>query len=72
MDKPETITIWGRECPVCKKKSALIVDKKAFESWVRGKLIQDAFPEMPKDQRELLITGIHPECWKIAFPPEED
>ena len=33
----------------------------------QGALIQDAFPNLTTDEREQLLTGIHPECWKAIF-----
>ena len=39
--------------------------------WREGSNIQVAFPEMPKDQRELLITGTHPACWDAMFADDE-
>ena len=37
-----------------------------------GENIQIAFPDLTADQREILISGICPECWDKIFPPEED
>jgi hypothetical protein len=34
--------------------------------------IQDAFPTLGTDDRELLKTGFHSTCWDIAFNDEED
>ena len=31
--------------------------------WVRGMLIQDAFPDLTADQREFIKTGITAEEW---------
>ena len=35
-------------------------------------LIQHAFPEMPMETRELLISGTHPECWDSLYKDEDD
>jgi hypothetical protein len=35
--------------------------------WRNGAYIQDAFPDMTADERELLLTGTCPGCW-----PEDD
>jgi uncharacterized protein YbaR (Trm112 family) len=50
-------------CPICKKSSVLDVDEEQMERYANGELIQRAFPDMPPSERELLITGTHPECW---------
>lgn len=68
----ETVTIETRPCLRCKKKSEITVLKSDYELWQYGELIQKAFPEMPLDQRELLQTGIHPECWETLFPKDKN
>ena len=34
-------------------------------------LVQDAFPNLDKEQREFLISGITPQEWKDTFGEEE-
>jgi hypothetical protein len=36
-----------------------------------GSLIQDAFPNLPADQREYIKTGITPEEWLEAFGEDD-
>lgn len=36
---------------------------RAERSWKNGKLIQDAFPTLSRDQREFIKTGITPKEW---------
>lgn len=43
-----------------------------FNANREGKHIQDEFPELSPDDREFLISGITPEEWASAFPPEDD
>lgn len=45
---------------------------KAYKKYNGGVLIQDAFPELPNDLREFIVSGITPTEWDNAFPPEED
>ena len=61
-----------RTCPKCRKDSVLEVSAKAYLAWQRGTLIQRAFPDMAPEQREILITGLHPACWKEIFQGVED
>ena len=35
-------------------------------------LVQDAFPNLDKEQREFLISGITPQEWNETFGEEED
>ena len=51
-------------CLVCGKRSQLTVESEAFYQWRNGTLIQDAFPELSFNERELLMTGTHSLCWK--------
>lgn len=44
----------------------------AYITYRQGGLIQECFPTLSADQREFILTGITPEEWAKAFPPEED
>jgi len=59
-------------CYVCGKKSRVVVYRDEYDAWKNGTNIQFAMPEMPADRRELLKTGIHPECWDKLFKEDED
>ncbi len=63
----QPITVQTPPCPRCGKPSTLTVDDEAFETWRSGTLIQNAFPDMSADDRELLITGYHGKCWDLDF-----
>jgi hypothetical protein len=58
------------ECMMCGKSAELEVDDAALAAWRRDTHIQDAFPDMTPDERELLITGTHPKCWDAMMGPE--
>lgn len=64
--------ITTKPCPLCGERSALIVDSQSLLNWQTGMLVQNAFPKMSAPERELLITGTHPACWKELFAPLED
>lgn len=43
-----------------------------IDEWKRsGKCIQDALPNLTKEDREFLLTGATPEEWNALFGPEE-
>lgn len=65
------IKITTKPCMVCFKASEITVSAEAYHRWERGELIQRAFPELSDNERELLITGIHPECWIKIFGEED-
>lgn len=50
-------------CMVCGRTSTLEVDARAYDSWKRGALVQVAFAQESEELREMLITGLHPDCW---------
>jgi hypothetical protein len=60
---PPTTSVRTPACAVCGQATVVRVDSVGLLAWRRGALIQKAFPEMPIEQRELLISGTHPECW---------
>lgn len=50
-------------CTYCKRDSVVEVPREGFNAWQSGMKIQDALPELDKGVREMLISGIHPDCW---------
>lgn len=67
------VTVTTLPCFVCGETSEVEVDANAYRYWKNGELlVQDAFPGMSPEQRELLITGTHPSCWDSMFSDEDD
>lgn len=60
------------QCPRCGKGSYVAVSTEAYEAWQGGMYIQDAFPDMSADVREMLVSGIDPECWTAIFQFDEE
>lgn len=69
-----TVAVECARCPVCGEAETVFVADAAYDRWVSGALVQDAFPELAVDVRELLVSGTHPACWDSLFAddPEED
>lgn len=60
-------------CYHCHEENFIAVDPEDLESWqTHGNYIQDAFPYLTPDQRELVKTGIHPECWTAMFGEDDE
>lgn len=59
-------------CMGCGMRSSVAVKLAEFRRWKDGALIQHAFPSLSKDERELLQTGTHPQCWDELFNEEEE
>ena len=60
-----------RRCQVTGDLFIITVDAQALIDWKEGKLIQDAFPQLGKDEREILMTGYTPAEWE-ALPWGDD
>lgn len=48
------------------------VKAEDYARWMAGAHVQNAFPYLNKDDREILITGIGPVAWKRIFGSGED
>lgn len=62
-------------CVVCNQiKTVSVLEEDAIEylNPTRERHIQDIFPYLKPEQRELLISNICPECWNDLFPPEDE
>lgn len=72
----DTIKISTVACPHCSRSGEISMPISDYESGIAayksGAYIQNAFPNLTADQRELLMTGIHPECWKQMFPDDDE
>ena len=52
------------KCPQCGKISTLEMTKEQYEQYKSGdNYIQNIFPNWSPAIREMLITGICPDCW---------
>lgn len=62
-------------CVICNQiKTVTVLKEDAIEylNPQREMPIQNIFPYLSPEQRELLISHICPECWNDLFPPEEE
>ncbi len=59
-------------CPFCGKSHGVKVSAADFWEWNDGALVQDAFPYLSADEREMLISGICPTCWDKMFGGEDE
>lgn len=57
-------------CPVCGENHILSLEQDQLKKYKEGAYIQDAFPDLPPDERELLLSGIDAACWRKAFGPD--
>lgn len=62
-ESPEVIHIVTKQCLVCEDPGLVKMPKEAYDAWVGGAFIQDAWPQADRATREQLISGVHPDCW---------
>ena len=62
--------ILNNTCIHCGEDNQITLDAVALANWRNRELIQNVFSNLNYQQRELIQTGIHPECWNDMFPPE--
>ena len=60
------------ECPWCGEEHEGEVPFEGYLAWQNGESIQVAMPQLSANEREMLISGVCPECWKKAFSYEEE
>jgi len=59
-------------CPFCGCSNVVSVNETDYYYWDgSGELVQNAFPYLSADERELLISGICPTCWDNLFSEDE-
>ena len=70
--------IVSAECRHCKTTDTIRVDDGDYDRWVnREGLVQDVFPDLTPDQRELLIGHrggwfVCHRCWDVVFADDEE
>ena len=59
-------------CGLCGKTGSVEVTEEEFEAYQKAPgPLQQVLPRLSKEERELLISGTHPDCFNTLFPPEE-
>ena len=59
-------------CPFCGRGNEVEVNEEDYWDWQDGTLAQDAFPYLASEEREMLISGICPDCWNSMWGSDED
>jgi hypothetical protein len=54
-------------CIHCGEANTIVVNAQGLADWQNGMFVQDAFPELDRSQCEIIMTGIHKECWDEMF-----
>lgn len=64
--------IRSRPCMVCQQITITPITEDQDKALAAGAPIQDVFPDMARDEREVLISGTHPQCWASMFGPQPE
>jgi hypothetical protein len=56
------------QCYQCGRVSIMIVSEQDYMTWQTKLYVQDAFPYLSAEKREMIINGMHPECFDKLFP----
>ena len=67
-----TVIVHCPPCFHCGQRAEVQVLAADWEKYKAGAHAQQAFPEMPPAQREMLISGTHPACWDILFADDNN
>lgn len=62
-------------CCICNKVHTLKVTQESAIEYLypnRKRHVQDIFPYLKPEERELLISNVCPVCWDDMFPPEDE
>jgi hypothetical protein len=51
---------------------SIVTKLEDAQRWVNGELIQNCFPHLNADDREILMTGIDAQAWEEMFAGSED
>jgi hypothetical protein len=69
----EAIYAADRHCMFCGHRAMVILPIAGVELYEAGIFAQEAFAGVPKEIREVAISGTHPKCWdKYMRAPDED
>ena len=62
----DTVTL-EKACPFCGQLSTATVPTIGFDKYMNGELVQRAFPNIPAETREFMITGMCKDCQEEIF-----
>ena len=59
-------------CIHCDGTSYRFISVSEFERLHAGEAVRSVFPDIYRDEVELLITGIHSDCWDDMFGDDDE
>lgn len=71
-DIQPTATYRTPSCLICRQVSLIELPAPIAAALSAGVPVQDLLPEMPRPEREQLVSGTHPACWAATFGQPDD
>ena len=60
-------------CIHCRQENRIYVEPKDYLDWLnKDRYVQDIWTTLSQQDRELIISGTHSECWNEMFPDEDE
>jgi hypothetical protein len=56
-----------RPCLHCHRTGIVDVDRIMAIKYMNGASLHNCFGDEKPEVREQILTGVHPECWKVMF-----
>lgn len=67
----DTVEVHTASCFICGERERVLIPYAGYVAWiVEGEYLQVALADLTSDERELVLTGIHPACWNDIAPEE--
>lgn len=71
-DNGDTVDVNTATCFICGKRDKVTIPKEGYLLWiVEGEYLQVALKDLSSEDRELVLTGIHPDCWDLIAVEED-
>ena len=67
-----TVLVNNPKCLICGHGSQTRVDWLKYQRWQSGQLIHTVFTNLTPAQREVMISGTHPYCWKETMGEDDE
>ena len=63
------------KCELCDQDIPVAITEGEFVDWTLNHktlpVVQDHFPQLSAEDREMLVSGVCGKCWDRLFPDEE-
>jgi hypothetical protein len=67
----DMVTVRTKPCWICGQYSFVTMPYIVAAVWDHQDIhIEDAWPQGPAADKQLLLTGVHPKCWEQEFPDQ--